>query len=107
MSPWHATAPSSSEAKEHSIKISVTNTDAFTYTFKKSSAASFKPIIFDSIIKNKCQPCSFCYQKKVLSIRESELLNLFIYALHSYVYCCNFICAVEHFTAYVFRNVLG
>ena len=38
MSPWHATAPSSSEAKEHSIKISVrnTDTDVFAYTFKRA-----------------------------------------------------------------------
>ena len=36
MSPWHATAPSSSEAKERSIKISVRNTDVFAYTFKRA-----------------------------------------------------------------------
>ena len=104
MSPWHATAPSSSEAKEHSTKNPAKSINVFAHKRAVLHRSNRSSLI--QLSKTSVSPALFVI-KKVLSIRESELLNLFIYALHSYVYCCNFICAVEHFTAYVFRNVLG
>lgn len=104
MSPWHATAPSSSEAKEHSTKNPAKSINVFAHKRAVLHRSNRSSLI--QLSKTSVSPALFVI-KKVLSIRESELLNLFIYALHSYVYCCNLICAVEHFAAYVFRNVLG